>query len=117
MKGKVNTMRKDEQIKINEKALAIYNKAMEEYASISYSTKGQRLRSCTANVYESNGYYFLVSYSTLVAVIEKSTDTLVDVLRYVYGYTSTSAKHIAKFSRDYGRGKWRCENELRYYAF
>lgn len=31
------------------------------------------------------------------ALYDKSADTLYDVLRGVYGYTATSAQHIAKF--------------------
>ena len=84
-------MRKEEQIKINEEVVRMYNTALEEYAGIPYSTKGERLRTCTATVFESDNYYFLVSYRTLVAVIIKTSDTLLDVLRYNYGYTSTSA--------------------------
>ena len=74
-----------------------------------------RLRSCTAHVYRKGKYYVLRSYSTLIAFIDTETDTCYDVLRYVYGYTSTSAQHIAKFRHDYGAGKWGCERELTYY--
>ena len=75
-----------------------------------------RLRSCTAQVYRKGKYYVLQSYRTFIAFIDTETDTCYDVLRYVYGFTSTSAQHIAKFRRDYGAGKWGCEHELRYYA-
>lgn len=81
-----------------------------------------RLRSCSAEVYDlvntNTGevlYHVLKSYNTIVAFIDVRTDTLYDVLRLVYGYTSTSAQHIAKFSHDYGGGKWGCANTLRYY--
>ena len=73
------------------------------------------LRYCKANVYETKNYYILRSYNTFVAAIDKRTDTLIDMLRYVYGYTTTSAQHITKFSQDYGQGKWGCINILRYY--
>ena len=49
-----------------------------------------------------------------MAAIDVRTDTLYDFLRYVYGYTSTSAQHISKFSKDYGMGKWGCANRLTY---
>ena len=49
-----------------------------------------------------------------MAAIDVRTDTLYDFLRYVYGYTSTSAQHIAKFDKDYGRGKWGCANRVTY---
>ena len=70
------------------------------------SVKGKRLRSCTAWVFETEDYYILKSYETYVAVILKSADVMFDALRIVYGYTATSAQHIAKFSHDYGAGKW-----------
>ena len=68
--------------------------------------KGRRLRSCTAWVFETEDYYILKSYETYVAVILKSADVMFDALRIVYGYTATSAQHIAKFSHDYGAGNW-----------
>lgn len=68
--------------------------------------KGKRLRSCTAWVFETEDYYILKSYETYVAVILKSADVMFDALRIVYGYTATSAQHIAKFAHDYGAGKW-----------
>lgn len=74
-----------------------------------------RLRSCKAWVYETPNYYFLRSYNTIIAFIDKTTDTCYDVLRLVYGYTSTSAHHISKFCHDYGMGKWGCEYEMRWY--
>ena len=61
----------------------------------------KRLRSCNAVVYENPYYYYLVSYRTCVAFIEKNTGTMYDVLRMVYGYTVTSAQHISKFAHDY----------------
>lgn len=114
-------MRKQEQIIINEKALGIWEKACRELQSDrgawfdeSKALSTERLRFCTAYVYETPNFYLLKSYRTFIACIEKSTDTCVDVLRFEYGYTSTSAQHIAKFRHDYGRGKWGCENELCY---
>ena len=35
-------------------------------------------------------------------------------LRAVYGYTSTSAQHISKFDKDYGRGTWGCKERVTY---
>lgn len=72
---------------------------------------GKRLRSCTAWVYENSDYIWLRSYSTIVAFYDKSNDSFYDVLRYVYGYTSTSAQHIAKFRNDYAR------NAIKYYTY
>ena len=80
-----------------------------------------RLRSCSATVFDlvddTTGevlYHVLRSYNTIVAFIDPTTDTLYDVLRLVYGYTSTSAQHISKFSQDYGSGKWGCAKRLTY---
>ena len=117
-------MRKEEQKAINLKVVANYNRAKEQLPRIAYGYYtpkqlreygAKQLRSCQAWVWETEEYYILQSYETFVAVIEKSTDTCYDALRYVYGYSSTSAQHIAKFRHDYGAGKWGCERELRYY--
>lgn len=61
----------------------------------------RRLHKCQAYVYETASYYLLKSFSTCVAFIRKSDGECFDILRYVYGYTSTSAKHITKFKNDY----------------
>lgn len=60
-----------------------------------------RLRSCRAYVITTPGYYILQSYHTIVAVINRSTGACYDFLRTAYGYTATSAQHIAKFRSDY----------------
>lgn len=85
-------------------------------------TNNKQLRSCSATAFDivdnTTGavlYHGLRSYNTIVAFIDVQTDTLYDVLRMVYGYTSTSAQHISKFSKDYGAGRWGCANMLRYY--
>ena len=93
---------------INNMCLDVYRKAFDEYLNDESNVKP--LRKCSAEVYETAGYFLLRSYRTLVAVIEKSSGTCYDILRVAYGYTATSAQHIAKFSNDYGNGKrytWR----------
>lgn len=101
-------MRKQEQMLINEEIM----KAIENYNK--HQARGEikfkRLRTCSAQVREDDLYYTLISYNTVIAFIDKETNTLYDFLRYVYGYTSTSAQHIAKFRNDY-----KCTKELRYY--
>lgn len=72
------------------------------------------LRTCAASVYKGSRFIVLKSYSTIVAAIDTDTDTLYDFLRYVYGYTATSAQHIAKFSQDYGKGYWGCSSRVTY---
>ena len=108
-------MKKIEQMAINEEVKKAWLYAGEELENNHTTATIERLRTCNACVIETNNYYFLQSYNTIVAFIEKSTDTIYDILRYVYGYTATSAQHIAKFRHDYGAGKWGCEHELRYY--
>ena len=83
-----------------------------EIRTLGYEGKWKRLRSCTAEVNHTNRFVILRSYNTLVAFIDKNTDTLYDVLRLVYGYTATSSKHIAKFNHDYGYGQWGCNSRL-----
>ena len=111
-------MKKSEQLAINEKVVALVNSFN---SSNNYALNWRKLRSCSAEVAPiidaETGeliYYVLRSYRTVVAAIDVRTDTLYDFLRYVYGYTSTSAQHIAKFDHDYGRGKWGCANRLTY---
>lgn len=62
------------------------------------------LRSCHATVlhYGVNGgdVYLLKSYNNIVAMVDEVGDGI-DFLRYVYGYTATSAQHIRKFFDDY----------------
>ena len=58
--------------------------------------KVERLNHCQAWVYQTNGYYFLVSYKTIVAFIDDSGN-MFDVLRLVYGYKATSVMHITRF--------------------
>ena len=115
-------MKKSEQLAINEQvlnALTLFNGA-----NVSTRTDlWKPLRSCSAEVAPAIDnetgevlYYVLRSYNTVVAAIDVSNDTLYDFLRYVYGYTSTSAQHISKFSKDYGAGKWGCAHRLTYYS-
>ena len=66
--------------------------------------KCKRLRTCQAIVFEFEDCYVLQSYHTIVAGIRKDTGEEFDFLRMVYGYTATSAQHIAKFFADYGNG-------------
>lgn len=111
-------MNKNEQAAINAQVVALVN---DFNRTNNYTGRFKRLRSCSAEVAPvmdaETGellYYVLRSYRTIVAAIDVRTDTLYDFLRYVYGYTATSAQHISKFSQDYGRGKWGCSNRLTY---
>lgn len=111
-------MKKSEQLAINEQVLTLVN---DFNKTNNYTGNFKRLRSCSAEVAPvidaETGellYYVLRSYNTIVAAIDVRTDTLYDFLRYVYGYTATSAQHISKFSQDYGSGKWGCANRVTY---
>lgn len=107
---------------VNYVAKNLYDMALNEacssydgYVKRAIMEKSKRLRNCQAWVIETENFYLLISYNTIVAVIEKGSDILADVLRDVYGYTSTSAQHISKFRHDYGADKWGCKIEYRYY--
>ena len=81
-------------------AIRTYESALHEYHNQAVAVK--RLRYCTAVVYTSENFYILRSYNTIVAAIDRRNKRGADVLRYVYGYTATSAQHIRKFFADYG---------------
>ena len=102
------TTKKLNQAKENAFVIAVFNAGVKELMELNDKSpvKGKRLRSCSAYVFETDGFYILKSYGTYIAVIRKHDDVMVDALRLVYGYTATSAQHIAKFSRDYGAGSW-----------
>ena len=100
-------MKKSEQKLINERCMSAYDNALEENI-----IGAKRLRTCSAIVYETENYYILRSYNTVIAVIDKALDTLYDCLRIVYGYTATSAQHISKFDHDYCAGSWGCADRL-----
>ena len=111
-------MKKSEQLAINEQVITLVN---DFNTTNNYTGNFMRLRSCSAEVAPVIDaetwellYYVLRSYRTIVAAIDVRTDTLYDFLRYVYGYTATSAQHIAKFDKDYGMGKWGCTNRVTY---
>lgn len=101
--------KRERQAFCNQICKEVYDDAI---AELNAACKFKRLRSCSAVVFETEHYFILQSYRTPIAVIAKSTDTLYDALRYVYGYTATSAQHISKFEKDYCRGKWNCEMRL-----
>ena len=107
-------MKKSEQLAINEQVLEylqVYNDWVDSH---NVAPNWKKLRSCSAEVAQIGNWYVLRSYRTIVAIIDIKTDTLYDFLRYVYGYTATSAQHISKFDHDYGMGKWGCANRVTY---
>lgn len=81
------------------------NAMVEEFVSnLNYSLPSNAfkpLKSCKAYVADTGDLYLLKSYDTVVAAIDKETDTLYDFSRLVYGYTATTSQHISKFNRNY----------------
>ena len=86
----------------NMACMDLFDRAMSDYAQCEHSCDVSRLRSCTAWVYDTDNFYVLRSYGTFIGAIEKSTGYGADALRHEYGYTATSAQHLAKFFSDYG---------------
>lgn len=92
-------MKKQEQLSIN----AQIEQKMDKYNEVFYDTPEFkmppkiRLDHCQAWTQDFEGFTVLWSYRSPVAIYDKRDGTLYDILRAVYGYTATSAKHIAKF--------------------
>lgn len=106
-------MSKKEEALMNEEVIAIVDKYNEEVKQNGLH-HGTRLRTCQAYVYETPSFYVLRSFNTVVAIIEKNTDTCYDFLRLVYGFTRTTAQHISKFDKDYWCGMWGCAKLVTY---
>lgn len=97
-------MKKSEQRAINKKV----ENELEHYNGITAHAEIKdvgRLRQCQAFVYETHFYFVLRSYNTVVAIINKADMALYDFSRYVYGYTVTTAQHIAKFANEYSASR------------
>ena len=111
MKEYITTKEKVKLNKIHRNDIIL--EALEEYNTYTETalcTAPRRLDYCTAETFNvGSRYTVLRSYNTIVAFYDYDTDTLYDVLRYVYGYTATSAKHIAKF-----RNRMNAATELRW---
>lgn len=92
-------MKKEEQLSINTEI----ENMMDKYNEVFYDTPEYkmppkvRLNHCQAWTQDFESFTVLWSYRSAVAVYDKTSDTLYDILRAVYGYTATSAQHIAKF--------------------
>ena len=96
-------MKKSLQLAMNDWVLNALNDMKTELQEKQpFSFEWKQLRNCQAYVAETENFYILRSYNTIVAVIRKKYGQSYDFLRYVYGYTATSAQHISKFIHDYG---------------
>lgn len=95
-------MTKKEMQKIeNEKVEQAWKKVQKVWINaLNESVEFERLDYCQAYTCQTMGYSFLISYNTLVAFIDDKGQ-MYDTLRLVYGYTSTSAKHISKFRQQF----------------
>lgn len=101
-------MKAKEQQLINDTVQMFLDRRFEE---IMLSRCIHQLDSCTAWTGEYNGLLVLQSYQTKVAVYDSKNNVFYDFLRLVYGYSATSAKHIAKFRNKY------CDNETVFYTY
>lgn len=88
--------KKEMQIKVNREVMSNWAQVKEVWDKVPKDVVVTRIDYCKCGYICWGQYIFLVSYNTLVAYID-ADGVLVDILRLVYGYTSTSAKHIAKF--------------------
>ena len=90
-----------EQVIYNDTYLAKWNDAISylyEFEDMfPQKIKWERLNSCQAWTLHTDRYTFLRSYDTVVAVFDNYYCVLLDMLRYEYDYTATSAQHISKF--------------------
>ena len=103
-------MRKNEQNIINAACIREFDSAMREAKSIIHTRSWKRFRTCSAEVLNTFDYAILRSYDTIVACVNLNTGVGYDLLRCEYGYTATSAQHIAKFFNEYNVEKryiWR----------
>lgn len=113
---KAMTMKQNNQSIENIIAKAIFNAAFDELDA-QQKPVYHRLRSCTAWVFETENFFLLKSYDTIIAAISKPTSICADVLRDVYRYTPTSAQHISKFFSDYAFSIGKRRSDLRIFTY
>lgn len=103
-------MKKSEQIKINALCNDVFNAAMREYYEEQRNAKtvkkGKPLRHCQAKVFETENFYILQSYETLIAAIRKDDNICVNNMRHEYHFDeyatgATSTQQFYKFVKDY----------------
>jgi len=108
-------MKKSKRLELSNREAEQWHLLIQEAISGQNACRQKRLRHCSAIVREyvvdldTPGdligdhchIYVLQSYNTDVAYVVDNFNLGVDVLRLVYGYTSTSCQHIRKFFDDY----------------
>lgn len=93
---------KEKQRQLNEKILQELCDFEGEYNSVDEylrKTLESKFKSCSATYGETKNFFYLRSYNTIVCFIDKRNNQAYDIHRYIYGYTATSAQHIAKFCK------------------
>lgn len=93
-------MKKSTQLAMNDVAIDALNSFLQDVHE-NHAWYSKDFRRCNGEVFVNARYTWLKSYNTIVAFIDHNDGVACDVLRYVYGYTATSAQHIAKFFHDY----------------
>lgn len=73
----------------------------QRYSRFLSDLEEEPFRHCKATFGRIGKYIYLRSYNTVVAFINTVTGEGHDILRTEYGYTATSAQHIAKFFNHY----------------
>ena len=107
---KCRTQKQIEQEQINTSIKDLLNKYLPDYVYAQDTVNTAKLFNCTAGIIYGDCGIWLRSYKTVIAFIPYDEKTCYDFLRYVYGYTATSAQHIRKFMR-----KFNIERKVTYY--
>ncbi len=85
----------------NEMMKATWEKVSRACYKVYVACEYGQLNRCKAWMYgveiDNKLYVVLKSYNTVVAIWDVEENIVIDALREVYGYTSTSAQHIRKF--------------------
>jgi len=100
----MNKAQREEQRKENEIVKSFYEEFEKKYRGKYLLAKSNQLRSCQAYVYHFENFEILKSYNTVIAIYDRANNKTYDFLRYVYGFTMTSAHQISKFISDYVLG-------------
>lgn len=96
---KFSKAQEEYQKQLNERILVGWDEAITYFEDCykNHFPNWKRLKYCSAEICHLNRYVYLKSYNSLIAVFDTYNFILYDCLRYVYGYTATSAHHISKF--------------------
>ena len=107
---KCRTQKQIEQYQTNEKILGLLSEYRTDYIYAQDTVNTDKLFNCSASIIYGDCGIWLRSYRTVIGFIPYNEKTCYDFLRYVYGYTATSAQHIRKFMQ-----KFNIERKVTYY--